>query len=63
MYSYEKKALHCEVMANNLEKASKIARKLAEYQRADIFPVEKWERDKKSLLQMISELSKDVKEL
>lgn len=63
MYSYEKKALHCEVMANTLHTASKIAQKLADYQRQSYFPTEKWERDKKKLQEMIASLVEDSKNL
>jgi hypothetical protein len=63
MYSYEKKALHCEVMSNTLQTASKIAQKLANYQRESYFPTEKWEKDKRKLQEMIASLVEASKDL
>ncbi len=63
MYSYEKKALHCKVMSDELHKASKLAERLANYHLADYFPTKDYERDKKKLLEILSELQESAKSL
>lgn len=60
MYSYEKNSLHCKVMSHDLEKAAKIAKRLSDYHLASNFPTEKYERDKKYLLNLLSGIMKDA---
>lgn len=60
MYSYEKKSLHCRVMSNDLEKAAKIAERISGYHDASYFPTERYERDKKHLLDLLSKIAKDA---
>lgn len=63
MYSYEKKALHCKVMSDELYKASKLAERLANYHLADYFPAKEYERDKKKLIELLSKLQESAKSL
>ena len=53
MYSYEKQSLHYKVMADQLEKAARIAKKISEYYVADMYPSEKAETAKKHLRETV----------
>lgn len=53
MYSYEKQALHYSVVADQLEKAARVARMISEYYNADFYPSEKAEAAKKRLKDLV----------
>ena len=53
MYSYEKQSLHYKVIADTLEKAAKIARKISGYYVSEVYPSEKAESAKKRLKELL----------
>lgn len=53
MYSYEKQSLHYKVIADTLEKAARVARKISEYYVVDKYPSERAESAKKRLRELV----------
>ena len=59
-YSFEKRALHYRVLSNDLHKASLIAQKLAAFEMANYYPVERAKLKKKQLQELINNISNNL---